>query len=210
MVEVNLKSLLARLDRYCTRSLEAAAGLCVSRTNYEVAPEHLMHTLIDDSTADVQQIFKQFGVDPGRVQKSLGSIIETLKTGNSGRPTFSPTLVEWIPQPWLLASLHFGLAEIRSGILLHALLARPFPHVAAQARANKVDPVCGRVREIRQMVDVRARRRKNSPICVGEPGVGRAAVVEGLALKIVEGDVPGALKTVELMGLDMGLLQAGA
>jgi len=110
MVEVNLKSLLARLDRYCTRSLEAAAGLCVSRTNYEVTPEHLMHALIDDSTADVQQIFKHFGVDPGRVQKSLTTVIESLKTGNSGRPTFSPTLVEWIQQSWLLASLDFGLA----------------------------------------------------------------------------------------------------
>jgi len=276
MVEVNLKSLLARLDRYCTRSLEAAAGLCVSRTNYEVAPEHLMHTLIDDSTADIQQIFKQFGVDPGRVQKSLGSIIETLKTGNSGRPTFSPTLVEWIQQSWLLASLDFGLAEIRSGILLQALLANPVRlgadewstlfesinrldlkakyatiisgsserstymsagsasaqggapaagggapggdtalskyanNFTAQARENKIDPVFGRDREIRQMIDILARRRKNNPICVGEPGVGKTAVVEGLALKIVEGDVPDALKNVELMGLDMGLLQAGA
>ena len=117
MVEVNLKSLLARLDRYCSRSLEAAAGLCVSRTNYEVTTEHLMHALIDDATADVQQIFKQFGVDPGRVQKSLTTVIEALKTGNSGRPTFSPTLIEWIQQSWLLASLDFGLAEIRSGIL---------------------------------------------------------------------------------------------
>ena len=81
MVEVNLKSLLARLDRYCSRSLEAAAGLCVSRTNYEVTTEHLMHALIDDATADVQQIFKQFGVDPGRVQKSLSTVIEGLKTG---------------------------------------------------------------------------------------------------------------------------------
>jgi len=277
MVEVNLKSLLARLDRYCTRSLEAAAGLCVSRTNYEVTPEHLMHALIDDATADVQQIFKHFGVDPGRIQKSLTTIIEGLKTGNSGRPTFSPTLVEWIQQSWLLASLDFGLAEIRSGILLQALLANPVrlgadewsslfesinrldlkakyatiisgssersnymgagtasasagaPSAAggvaqggdsalakyannftAQARENKIDPVFGRDREIRQMIDILARRRKNNPICVGEPGVGKTAVVEGLALKIVEGDVPDALKNVELMGLDMGLLQAGA
>ena len=56
MVEVNLKALVARLNRYCTRSLEAAAGLCVSRTNYEVTPEHLMHAIIDDATADPQQI----------------------------------------------------------------------------------------------------------------------------------------------------------
>ena len=278
MVEVNLKALVARLNRYCTRSLEAAAGLCVSRTNYEVTPEHLMHALIDDATADVQVIFKQFGVDPGRVQKSLSTIIEGLKTGNAGRPTFSPLLVEWFQQSWLLASLDFGLAEVRSGILLQALLANPLrlgadewsalfeginrldlkakyatiisgssersnfmgagtaapsggsggagaPAIGAggdtalgkyannftgQARENKIDPVFGRDREIRQMIDILARRRKNNPICVGEPGVGKTAVVEGLALKIIEGDVPEALKNVELMGLDMGLLQAGA
>jgi len=277
MVEVNLKALVARLNRYCTRSLEAAAGLCVSRTNYEVTPEHLMHALIDDATADLQVIFKQFGVDPGRVQKSLGTIIEGLKTGNAGRPTFSPLLVEWFQQAWLLASLDFGLAEVRSGILLQALLANPVRlgadewaalfeginrldlkakyatiisgssersnymgsgtaapsgggasggpaigaggdsalakfanNFTAQARENKIDPVFGRDREIRQMIDILARRRKNNPICVGEPGVGKTAVVEGLALKIVEGDVPDALKNVEVMGLDMGLLQAGA
>src|SRR5262245_44364528 len=278
MVEVNLKALVARLNRYCTRSLEAAAGLCVSRTNYEVTPEHMMHALIDDATADVQQIFKQFGVDPGRVQKSLSTVIESLKTGNSGRPTFSPTLVEWIQQSWLLASLDFGLAEIRSGILLQALLANPVrlgadewstlfesinrldlkakyatiisgssersnfmgagtaapsgggPSAAGgvaahggdtalakfannftgQARENKIDPVFGRDREIRQMIDILARRRKNNPIVVGEAGVGKTAVVEGLALKIVEGDVPSILAGVELLGLDLGLLQAGA
>jgi len=110
MVEVNLKALVARLNRYCTRSLEAAAGLCVSRTNYEVTPEHLMHALIEDATADVQVIFKQFGVDPGRVQKSLSTLIESLKTGNAGRPTFSPLLVEWFQQAWLMASLDFGPA----------------------------------------------------------------------------------------------------
>src|SRR5215468_3550199 len=125
MVEVNLKSLVARLNRFCTRSLEAAAGLCVSRTNYEVAPEHLLHAMIDDPTADLQTIFKQFGVEPGRVQKGLLQVIEGFKSGNPGRPTFSPLLVEWFQQAWLLASLDFGLAEIRSGILLQALLANP-------------------------------------------------------------------------------------
>jgi type VI secretion system protein VasG len=279
MVEINLKALVARLNRFCTRSLESAAGLCVSRTNYEVTPEHLFLAMSEDATADIQQIFKQFGVDPGRVQKSLSTLIEGLKTGNAGRPTFSPLLVEWFQQAWLLASLEFGLAEIRSGVLLQALLANPVRlgadewatlfesinrldlkakfatiisgssersnfmgagtasagsgaplsagnagggaggetalakyanNFTAQARENKIDPVFGRDREIRQMIDILARRRKNNPICVGEPGVGKTAVVEGLALKVVEGDVPEALKNVEVLGLDMGLLQAGA
>lgn len=79
-----------------------------------------------------------------------------------------------------------------------------------KARKSEIDPVFCRDQEIRQIVDILARRRKNNPIAVGEPGVGKTAVVEGLALKIVQGDVPDNLKGVELYGLDMGLLQAGA
>lgn len=79
-----------------------------------------------------------------------------------------------------------------------------------KARKGEIDPVFCRDQEIRQIIDILARRRKNNPIAVGEPGVGKTAVVEGLALKIVQGDVPDNLKGVELYGLDMGLLQAGA
>ncbi|MEL7385952.1 MAG: type VI secretion system ATPase TssH [Pseudomonadota bacterium] len=79
-----------------------------------------------------------------------------------------------------------------------------------KARKGEIDPVFCRDQEIRQIVDILARRRKNNPIAVGEPGVGKTAVVEGLALKIVQGDVPDNLKGVELYGLDMGLIQAGA
>ena len=80
----------------------------------------------------------------------------------------------------------------------------------AKARDGKIDPVFGRDDEIRQMVDILARRRKNNPILVGEPGVGKTAVLEGLALRIVQGDVPEVLQGVSLISLDMGLLEAGA
>lgn len=79
-----------------------------------------------------------------------------------------------------------------------------------KAAEGKIDAVFGRDQEIRQIVDVLARRRKNNPICVGEPGVGKTAVVEGLALRIIEGDVPDVLKNVRLIELDIGLLEAGA
>ncbi|WP_282344281.1 type VI secretion system ATPase TssH [Pseudomonas sp. PS02288] len=79
-----------------------------------------------------------------------------------------------------------------------------------QARDGKLDPVLCRDAAIRQMIDILARRRKNNPIVVGEAGVGKTAVVEGLALRIVRGDVPEALAGVELLCLDLGLLQAGA
>ncbi|UYK97751.1 type VI secretion system ATPase TssH [Pantoea stewartii] len=82
--------------------------------------------------------------------------------------------------------------------------------VTAKAKEGKIDPVFGRDTEIRQMVDILSRRRKNNPILVGDPGVGKTALVEGLALRIAEGNVPESLKTVTLRTLDLGLLQAGA
>ena len=79
-----------------------------------------------------------------------------------------------------------------------------------EARQGRIDPVFARGPQIRQMIDILTRRRKNNPILVGDPGVGKTAVVEGLALQIVRGDVPDALKGTRLVGLDMGRLQAGA
>lgn len=79
-----------------------------------------------------------------------------------------------------------------------------------QARLGKLDPIYGRDREIRQLIDVLSRRRQNNPILVGEAGVGKTAVVEGLAQRIASGGVPPSLKTISLRLLDVGLLQAGA
>lgn len=79
-----------------------------------------------------------------------------------------------------------------------------------KARRGAIDPVFGRDREIQQMVDVLARRRKNNPILVGEPGVGKTALVEGLALRVAEGSVPNVIRDVRILTLDLGLLQAGA
>ncbi len=82
--------------------------------------------------------------------------------------------------------------------------------LTGNARAGTIDPVFGRDKEIRQMIDILSRRRKNNPILVGEAGVGKTAVVEGLALRITQGDVPINIADVEIRGLDLGLLQAGA
>ena len=82
--------------------------------------------------------------------------------------------------------------------------------LTARAREGKIDAVLGRDAETRQIVDILTRRRQNNPILTGEAGVGKTAVVEGFALKIVAGDVPPALRDVELRTLDLGLLQAGA
>lgn len=267
MITVDIKSLLERLNSYCTRCLEAAAGHCVSRTHYEVTVEHLISKLLEDVQSDLCLILRQFDIDSGRLRKEIDHSLEAFKTGNAAKPVFSPLLMDLFQEAWLVGSIDFGENRIRSGALLMAFLNRPtqfatgryadllstisrdalksqfwdivkgsiekpetrvetardedVPRDAtalgrfcddftAKAKAGDIDPVFGRDREIRQMVDILARRRKNNPIVVGEAGVGKTAVVEGLALRVVEGDVPDLLRDVSILGLDMGLLQAGA
>jgi type VI secretion system protein VasG len=267
MLTVDIKSLLRRMNTYCTACLEGAAGLCVSRTHYEVTVEHLLFKLLDNPQADVALILDHFEVEAGRVQKALGRSLEAFNTGNAAKPVFSPLLLEWIQDAWLVGSVDLNETRVRSGALLLAFLTRPrqladgtyvdllttisrdalltgfwdivkgsaekamregaveaeagppgeaaalkrfCTDFTAKAAAGEIDPVFGRDREIRQMVDILARRRKNNPIVVGEAGVGKTAVVEGLALRVVQGDVPDLLSDVTLLGLDMGLLQAGA
>ncbi len=267
MISVDLKSLLERLNPFCRSALEGAAGLCVSRTHYEVTVEHFLAKLLEDPQSDWPLILRQFDLDLSRVKTGIDQAIEEFRTGNAAKPVFSPLLMELYQEAWLIGSVDFGENSIRSGSLLLALLNRPTrfgsgPHMdflnaigrdalmsrfadivkssseqssagaepgreagpagdktalgrfcvnfTAKAEAGEIDPVFGRDREIRQMVDILARRRKNNPIVVGEAGVGKTAVVEGLALRIVEGDVPELLQGVAIYGLDMGLLQAGA
>lgn len=267
MITVDIKSLLRRLNNYCTNALESAAGLCVSRSHYEVTVEHVILKLLENPQADLAMILRGFELDPGKVTQSVEQSLESLKTGNAGKPVFSPLLMEWFQEAWLVASVDLEEARVRSGALLLAFLNRPqqlasgsymdlltvisrdalkeqFWNLAkgsaekavkeaaveaeagppgeatalnrfcedftAKAADGDIDPVFGRDTEIRQMVDILARRRKNNPIVVGEAGVGKTAVVEGLALRVVDGDVPDMLKDVSIIGLDMGLLQAGA
>ncbi len=269
MITVDIKQLLGTLNGFCKRSLEGAAGLCVSRTHYEVTVEHFFAKLLEEPRADIPLILKNFDIDTGRLAKSLAKTIEDFRTGNAAKPVFSPLLMEWFQEAWLLASVNLGESKIRSGALLMAFviksgqfasgqyvdllgtigkdaltadfgtftqnsiekpaqrdnagavqedtgprdataLGRYCVDFTAKAREKGIDPVFGRDREIRQMIDILARRRKNNPIVVGEAGVGKTAVVEGLALRITQGDVPDLLQNVSLLGLDMGLLQAGA
>ncbi|EPL9567963.1 type VI secretion system ATPase TssH [Providencia rettgeri] len=103
-----------------------------------------------------------------------------------------------------------GVAGTPLNDALLAVLNKFTLDVTEKAREGAIDPVFGRDDEIRQMVDILSRRRKNNPILVGEPGVGKTALVEGLALRIAQGNVPVSLQTTALRTLDLGLLQAGA
>ena len=89
-------------------------------------------------------------------------------------------------------------------------LAKFATNLTARAKEGKLDPVLGREPEVRQMVDILCRRRKNNPILLGDPGVGKTALVEGLALRIAEGNIPSALALTQVVTLDLGALQAGA
>jgi type VI secretion system protein VasG len=273
-MSVSLKSLIDTLNETCRRALEAAAGLCVTQTHYEVDIEHLLMKLLDVPDSDLQRVLRHYVIDQARLSRDLTRTLDHLKTGNTRTPALSPRLPRLISDAWTLASIEFGARKVRSGHLLLALLENEelarlardsseefrkvrieelhqhlpalvagssegttdFPMVAptqtsqsgtvnlsrtpalqqytidltARARQGDIDPVLGRDGEIRQLIDILIRRRQNNPILTGEAGVGKTAVVEGLALRIAAGDVPPPLRQVALCALDLGLLQARA
>ena len=266
-MNVDLDSLIAHLGKEARNVLEGSSGKCVARGGYEITIEDFLMELIETRDNEFVKILKQFDVSQSKVNRAIQSA-QDLRSGNTSHPVFSPLLIDWLQESWLLCSLKFKLSHISTGIMILTLLANPNrfgrmayfnllenisvdklfdllmgnyinesgdPHEAEDsalhnrqanlgeaalekytvdftdlARRGDIDPVFCRDNEIRQIIDVLARRRKNNPIAVGEPGVGKTAVVEGLALKIVQNEVPDILKEVRLLGLDMGLLQAGA
>ena len=121
----NLKALIARLNPTSRGALEAAAGLCLSRTNYDVEIEHLLLKLIESPDSDCARIFRRFEVDPSRVARDLTRAIDRLKTGNARTPALSPRLPHVFEQAWSLGSIDYGASSVRSGFILLALLADP-------------------------------------------------------------------------------------
>ncbi|NQD76051.1 type VI secretion system ATPase TssH [Pseudomonas sp. CM27] len=271
---MNLKSLFAKLNETSRTATESAAALCLSEHHYDVEVEHLLLQLLDAGDSDLAPIMRHYDVVAERLQAQLVTALGTFKKGNTRTPALSPYITRMIEQAWLLASIEYGVGQVRSGYLLLALLddaelrrvliasapelekinaddlrlnltglvegstesrqASPLASPAApaassakaggktpaldqytinltqSAREGRIDPVLGREFEVRQMVDILTRRRQNNPILTGEAGVGKTAVVEGLALRIAQGDVPAVLKDVAVHTLDLGLLQAGA
>ena len=277
---VNLRGLIAKLNAPTRSGVEAAAGLCLARTNYDVEIEHFLVKVLDATDNDVAVILKHFGVNRSRIADDIARALDKIKTGNARTPNLSPSLVRMLSEGWMVGSVDFGAPRVRTGHCLMALLtvgeltrmatdiSKEFEKIApevlkkefvtitaasteaaaelgaidsasssasasgstgsskaggrtpnldqytvdmtANARAGKIDPVLGRDFEVRQVIDILTRRRQNNPILVGEAGVGKSAVVEGFARRIVEGDVPLPLRNVTLRSLDLAMLQAGA
>lgn len=268
MIRIELPVLVERLNPICRHMLEEAAALCVNHQGAEIRIEHLLLKMLETPLSDLRQILKVAGVEVEELKTLLQPSSADSGYGQ-GYPSFSPLLVEWLQDSWLLASAELQHAQLRSGVMLlvllmtpqrylpgsvtrllanvnrellrqqfdewvkdsaetqvtaaangaatqaalpsdASLLARFTVNVTEQARQGSLDPVLCRDHEIDLMIDILSRRRKNNPIVVGEAGVGKSALIEGLALRMVVGQVPEKLRGVELMTLDLGAMQAGA
>ncbi|MDX7986218.1 ATP-dependent Clp protease ATP-binding subunit [Xenorhabdus sp. 12] len=268
MIQIDLPTLVNRLNPMTRHALEAAAASCVSQQQPEITVAQLLLQMIDTPLSDVRLILNKVDIDKDLLKEQLDQVMVHHQSIVQSYPNFSPMLVEWLQDSWLLASTEMQHSELRSGVLLIALLFSPLRYLAPQtarllaginrellrqnfaewtngsaeqpidtsgkegqsvhpansdsllarfaqnmteqARQGKLDPVLCRDNEIDLMIDILCRRRKNNPIVVGEAGVGKSALIEGLALRIINDRVPEKLRNSELMTLDLGALQAGA
>ncbi len=120
-MSVNLKSLIGKLNDATRNALEAAAGLCVSRTNYNIEVEHYLLKLLDDTDGDLVRILRHFGADATRLQQEVTRSLDKLKRGNAGRPVFSVSLVNMLKEAWAIGTIDFGAGQVRSGFTILAL-----------------------------------------------------------------------------------------
>lgn len=268
MIHIELSSLVKRLNPFTKQALETAASECMSQQAAEITVAHVMLQMLAIPRSDLRTIVEKVDIRVDELRQAL--TVEYYATTRSADcyPAFSPLLVEWLKEGWLLASAEMQATDLRGGALLLALLHSPLRYVSpvaarlltvinrdlllqdftawtkesaesmaltdgqssprtamaveesllaryaknmtADARNGKLDPVLCRDNEIDLMIDILCRRRKNNPVVVGEAGVGKSALIEGLALRIVAGQVPDKLKNTDIMTLDLGALQAGA
>ena len=145
-----------------------------------VSVEHLFLSMIKYPNKEIKDIFKEFGITRDRFLQALATV-----RGNQKVTSDNPEAT-------------------------YDTLAKYGEDLVEKARNQKLDPVIGRDNEIRNVIRILSRKTKNNPVLIGEPGVGKTAVVEGLAQRIVRGDVPGGLKDKKIFALDMGALVAGA
>ena len=162
------------------KALNTAVSIASGMKDEYVSVEHILLALIDTAESSLKSLFKTYNVDKDRVMQSLAAL-----RGNQRVTTDNPEET-------------------------YEALKKYGTDLVEQARANKLDPVIGRDDEIRNVIRILSRKSKNNPVLIGEPGVGKTAIAEGLAQRIVKGDVPAGLKDKTIFALDMGSLVAGA
>ena len=162
------------------RLLNASEVIAKNMGDEFVSVEHVMLSYFDNADKDIKQIFKDFAIDKDSFLKALQEV-----RGNQRVTTDTPEDT-------------------------YDVLKKYGQDLVELARQNKLDPVIGRDSEIRNTIRILSRKSKNNPVLIGEPGVGKTAIAEGLAQRIVRGDVPDNLKDRKLFSLDMGALISGA
>ena len=162
------------------RLLNASEAIAKNMGDEFVSVEHVMLSYFDNADKDIKQIFKDFAIDKDSFLKALQEV-----RGNQRVTTDTPEDT-------------------------YDVLKKYGQDLVELARQNKLDPVIGRDSEIRNTIRILSRKSKNNPVLIGEPGVGKTAIAEGLAQRIVRGDVPDNLKDRKLFSLDMGALISGA
>ncbi|EBS5766739.1 type VI secretion system ATPase TssH [Salmonella enterica subsp. enterica serovar Enteritidis] len=268
MIQIDLATLVKRLAPFAKQALEAAASECMSQQAAEITVAHVLLQMLATPRSDFRVIAERAEIGADDLRQALTVENYAATRSSDSYPSFSPMLVEWLKEAWLLASAEMQQTELRGGVLLLALLHSPLrylPPAAARlltainrdllrqdfagwtkesaesvilnadgqavsaiadtgdtllaryaknmtddARQGRLDPVLCRDNEIDLMIDILCRRRKNNPVVVGEAGVGKSALIEGLALRIIAGQVPDKLRDTDIMTLDLGALQAGA
>src|SRR5215217_238723 len=123
MITSDVRGLLGKAHPHLTQHLHGAAGFAIARNHYEVTLEHVLLKLLEDGAGDLPKILRHFEVDPGKLQARLLAEVEGMRSGNTGRPAFSPLLFDTVERAWLVGSVDFGQDAIRSGTVLAALLS---------------------------------------------------------------------------------------
>ena len=199
------------------KSIQLAVQSASKFNHATIGSEHLLLALISNKNFHSYLIIERIGVDPKKIRKQIETIFQGIgKSFNPGDISVNGVGIDnMIPEdsfednflgsgpmpPFIQAPVQNSKKE--------SALDQYSNNLTKLAGANKLDPVVGRDKEIARMIQILSRRTKNNPILVGEPGVGKTAIVEGLARRIVAGQVPLKIQNTEIMSLDLGSILAG-